>query len=761
MDFNIESVKRKMLVKYPFFGSVVANVNYRENKKISTACTDGQTIFYNLEFLKNLNTDEQIFIFAHEVCHIAFDHIRRSENKDPYVWNIATDGVINQFLKRDGLKLVDGVVDIAEAINYDAEEFYDKLLKEKQQSKRQNGQGNQQNQQSSSSSEQGQQDQGQNSSKDSQKQNENQSQGQNSETQNEEQNQEQSNSQQNQQSSSSSKQGQQGQGQSSSKGSQKQNENQSQGQNSETQNEEQNQEQSNSQQNQQSSSSSKQGQQGQGQGTSSSESIPSEEQNDNVSHDTHSMWKDAVKKLKEAVSKNKKESQSNEQNEEKSEEQTSSSQNQQGTSEQRSQDQSQSSLDESQNQNENQSQGQGTSSSESIPSEEQNDNVSHDTHSMWKDAVKKLKEAVSKNKKESQSNEQNEEKSEEQTSSSQNQQGTSEQRSQDQSQSSLDESQNQNENQSQGQGTSSSESIPSEEQNDDVGHDTHSMWKDAVKKLKEAESKDKKEFQDDEQQMEEQNQQEKRLQQEIGKISKMGEKSAFKKNLEEKRKELEELKQVLSQQAIETVSQEAMEAGTSTNSEQRIINDIGKSKPIIDWRYILKEPIQYDVDWSYKNAYIEDDVIHANLEEQPKAETEILLDTSGSVNERLLKNFLRECLNILPYSKIKVGCFDTKFYGFHEIRTEADIENMGFEGLEGNGGTDFNVAVRAFTKRVENKIIFTDGIASMPDIPMDVIWIVFGNKINPKGGKVIQISYEQLIKLYSIKRDISYKEKNR
>ena len=668
MDFNIESVKRKMLVKYPFFGSVVANVNYRENKKISTACTDGQTIFYNLEFLKNLNTDEQIFIFAHEVCHIAFDHIRRSENKDPYVWNIATDGVINQFLKRDGLKLVDGVVDIAEAINYDAEEFYDKLLKEKQQSKRQNGQGNQQNQQSSSSSEQGQQDQGQNSSKDSQKQNENQSQGQNSETQNEEQNQEQSNSQQNQQSSSSSKQGQQGQGQSSSKGSQKQNENQSQGQNSETQNEEQNQEQSNSQQNQQSSSSSKQGQQGQ---------------------------------------------------------------------------------------------GQGTSSSESIPSEEQNDNVSHDTHSMWKDAVKKLKEAVSKNKKESQSNEQNEEKSEEQTSSSQNQQGTSEQRSQDQSQSSLDESQNQNENQSQGQGTSSSESIPSEEQNDDVGHDTHSMWKDAVKKLKEAESKDKKEFQDDEQQMEEQNQQEKRLQQEIGKISKMGEKSAFKKNLEEKRKELEELKQVLSQQAIETVSQEAMEAGTSTNSEQRIINDIGKSKPIIDWRYILKEPIQYDVDWSYKNAYIEDDVIHANLEEQPKAETEILLDTSGSVNERLLKNFLRECLNILPYSKIKVGCFDTKFYGFHEIRTEADIENMGFEGLEGNGGTDFNVAVRAFTKRVENKIIFTDGIASMPDIPMDVIWIVFGNKINPKGGKVIQISYEQLIKLYSIKRDISYKEKNR
>ena len=528
MNFNIESIKRKMLVKYPFFGSVVANVNYKENKEIPTAGTDGQTIYYNPDFLKKLKPDEQTFIFAHEVCHIAFDHIRRSEGKDPEVWNTATDGVINQFLKRDGLKLVEGGVDITEAINYDAEQLYDKLLKEKQQSQSQNGQGNQQNQQSSSS-----------------------------------------------------EQGQQGQGQSSSNESQNQNENQSQEQNSETQNEEQSQEQSNSQQNQQSSSS-EQGQQ-----------------------------------------------------------------------------------------------GQGKSSSE--------------------------------------------------------------------------DSQNQSENQSQGQGTSSSESEPSEEQNHDVGHDTHSMWKDAVKKQKEAESKDKKESQLDEQKTEEQKQQEERLQQEIDKISKMGEQSAFNKNLEEKRKKLEALKQVLSQQA--------MGAGTSTNRDQRIINDIGKSKPIIDWRYVLREAIQYDVDWSYKNAYVEDGVVSANLEEQPMPETEIVLDTSGSINELLLKNFLRECKNILQHSKVKVGCFDTEFYGFHEIRTEEDIENMRFEG---GGGTDFDVAVRAFTRRVENKIIFTDGDASMPDIPMDAIWIVFGGiEINPKGGKVIQINEEQLDRLYSFKQDISYKGKSR
>ena len=149
MKYDIAALKRKMLVKYPFFGSVVASVGYKENKDIPTAGTDGETIYYNPEYLEGLSVEEQTFVFAHEVCHIAFNHILRSEGKDPELWNIATDGVINQFLKRDGLKMAKGGVDIAEAINYDAEQLYEKLLQEKQQrqQQQQNGQGNGQNQQ--------------------------------------------------------------------------------------------------------------------------------------------------------------------------------------------------------------------------------------------------------------------------------------------------------------------------------------------------------------------------------------------------------------------------------------------------------------------------------------------------------------------------------------------------------------------------------------------------------------------------------------
>ena len=474
MKYDIEALKRKMLVKYPFFGSVVAGVKYKEERSVGTAGTDGKTIYYNPDFLEKLSTDEQTFVFAHEVCHIAFNHILRSEGKNPQVWNTATDAVINQFLKRDGLKMVDGGVDIADAINYDAEQLYEKMMKEQQQN--QSGSGN------------GQQDQ-------NQEQQQNQS--------------------------------------------------------------------------------------GFGNGQ--------------------------------------------------------------------------------QDQNQEQQQNQGSSENGQ-----------------------------------------------------------------------QDQSQEQQQNQS---GSGNGQQDQNQEQQD-VGHDTHSLWEEAVKKHKEEQEKPKEKTEIEKKQEE---------------LEEMGEKDAFKKNRDEKKQQLEELKQAIAKQASTP--------GTSTNRDLRTVSDIGTAKPLIDWRYVLREAITYDVDWSYKNATLEDGVLTANLEEMPTPETEIVLDTSGSINEVLLKNFLRECKNILQQSRVKVGCFDTEFYGFHDIRTEEDIENMRFEG---GGGTNFDVAVGAFSRRVENKIIFTDGEASMPDMPLDAIWIVFGGeKINPKGGRVINITGEQLDRLYSYEMDTPSRGRSR
>lgn len=459
MKYDIVALKRKMLVKYPFFGSVVANVDYKEDKEILTVGTDGETIYYNPEFLERLSVEEQTFIFAHEVCHIAFNHILRSNGKDQRLWYIATDGVINQFLKSDGLKMVPGGVDMAEAIDYDAEQLYEKLLKEKQQ----NGQDD-------------------------------------------------------------SQQTQQG----------------------------------NQQQNQQQSSSGNQG----------------------------------------------------------------------GNNYQQPQSQEQSG---------------GESGKISQKEDKSKQDVGHDTHSMWEQTVKKHKEQQEK--------------------------------------------------------TDKKESL-----------------------LDKLLGKDKEKTE---------------LEKKQENLESMGEKESFRKNLEDKKRKLEELK--------EEIAKRASQVGNTSNGDIRTVSDIGIAKPLIDWRYVLRETTKYDVDWSYRNATLENGIVTANLEEQPISETEIVLDTSGLIDEVLLRNFLRECKNILQHSRLKVGCFDTKFYGFHDIRTEKDIENMQFEG---GGGTDFDVAVSAFSRRVENKIIFTDGWASMPSTPIDAIWVVFGGiAINPVGGKVIHIDERQLERL--------------
>ena len=483
---DIEFVKSRLLVKYPLFGSVVANSKFISEPSVGTAGTDGENIYYNPNFFESISDDQKTFILAHEICHIAFNHINRSKDKDKKLWNIATDSVVNAFLKQDGLPLVEGVVDIPEAINYDAEEMYKKLLEEKEKNQQNN---NQDSNGESNNSEKGKQNQN------------NQSNGQSNNSEN------------------------------------------SQSNNSE-----------NDKSNSESSSNSKQ-----------SENTEKQDENQDVGHDTHSMWEKNIEK--------------------------------------------------------NQQDGQSNPDSE--------------------------------------------------------------------------------------------------------------------------EHKDKKNLSDelnqgsDEKDNQQNKKQEGKINDETDKLTRLGEKKVFEQNRIERKKQLEKLRKALASQSHGY--------GNDTNSEKRNITNIGISNPLIDWRRLLKEAVKYDIDWSYQNAGIEDGVVTAYLEESPRPETEIVLDTSGSIDEGLLRNFLRECKNIFQNSKVKVGCFDTKFYGFTEIKDISDIDNLPFYG---GGGTNFDVAVNAFTKRVENKIIFTDGEARIPSTPIDAIWIVFGKtRINPLGGKVIYINEMQLNKL--------------
>jgi len=177
------------------------------------------------------------------------------------------------------------------------------------------------------------------------------------------------------------------------------------------------------------------------------------------------------------------------------------------------------------------------------------------------------------------------------------------------------------------------------------------------------------------------------------------------------------------------------QAGKESEGRAREIEDPGLAAVVAGLAEMLEPSTQLDFDW-FPGSTIRDGVLKSEFRAYPVAYAEILLDTSASVDTELLRSFVRGVKGLMQQDAvIRVGCFDTRFYGFQEIRSPQDILNL---ELTGAGGTDFNVAVGAFTGDAENRIIFTDGFAEMPKQRCDAVWVVYGDTtINPPGGRVL------------------------
>ena len=129
---NIEEIKRKLLEKMPRFADAINGATFIEKKDIPTVCTNGKDIFYNPEFIMSINENQRLAAFANSVCHIASNDVERSKDKDQTLWNVATDAIINKFLRQDGFELVSNAVNIPVGENETEEEIYARLLKEKE-----------------------------------------------------------------------------------------------------------------------------------------------------------------------------------------------------------------------------------------------------------------------------------------------------------------------------------------------------------------------------------------------------------------------------------------------------------------------------------------------------------------------------------------------------------------------------------------------------------------------------------------------------
>ena len=126
----ISKCKLQVRKECQFFGALMLFASTKETKKYDTACTDGKDIYFNMDFLKSLNSSEQNALMLHEVLHMALLHVTRRQNRDPKIWNIAADIVVNDLILRNtSFRLPKGAIIDKTYRDKSVEFVYESLLK--------------------------------------------------------------------------------------------------------------------------------------------------------------------------------------------------------------------------------------------------------------------------------------------------------------------------------------------------------------------------------------------------------------------------------------------------------------------------------------------------------------------------------------------------------------------------------------------------------------------------------------------------------
>jgi predicted metal-dependent peptidase len=118
--------------KFPFYGFIALQLKLVEQASVQTAGVDGKgNMYYAPEFIDKLDTDELIFLWAHEIGHLIFDHIPRRGKRNHMLFNMAGDYCINLALEKDKVgKFIEGGLKEAKYDGMHVIEVYNLLMKD-------------------------------------------------------------------------------------------------------------------------------------------------------------------------------------------------------------------------------------------------------------------------------------------------------------------------------------------------------------------------------------------------------------------------------------------------------------------------------------------------------------------------------------------------------------------------------------------------------------------------------------------------------
>ena len=181
------------------------------------------------------------------------------------------------------------------------------------------------------------------------------------------------------------------------------------------------------------------------------------------------------------------------------------------------------------------------------------------------------------------------------------------------------------------------------------------------------------------------------------------------------RSEMNEIKNEL-KEAILTAHQTSNDVGDLPDGIQRVIKEL--TEPKLNWRELLRShlesTIKSDFSWtrlSRKGWHT--DAILPGVIGDDLINIAIAIDTSGSVDTRMLKDFLSEVAGItetFPAFNIHLFTFDTEVYNPTTFDNDSIVDITEYQ-IYGGGGTDFRVIFKYLKENdiaPDRLIIFTD-----------------------------------------------------
>lgn len=180
-------------------------------------------------------------------------------------------------------------------------------------------------------------------------------------------------------------------------------------------------------------------------------------------------------------------------------------------------------------------------------------------------------------------------------------------------------------------------------------------------------------------------------------------------------------------------------AGNLPAGVKRLIQDM--TAPKMNWRELLRmqleSTIKSDFTWmraSRRGWHM--DAVMPGMKNDEMIDIAIAIDASGSIDERMLKDFLSEVQGIMDQFaayRIHILTFDTAVYN-PETYNSDNLDTICDYEVKGGGGTDFD-CIFAYLKeeQIEPKrlVVFTDGypFGSWGDENYaDTVWIIHGNQ---------------------------------